>query len=174
MNIGDFVESMKLDKHDFCEFDKNRHYYQAVVKILQKNFDKLSPEERPLHRALPVVNKPASFFIRDKNKWKEECHSMINHEIKYIEEFESEEEQMAMTKFLEKFGEKIFEKYTELRDSDAKWQDINQKMMRGGTTQDKIDMLDLIVESNLLILDTNQKKIIPEPEISQYVNVPTC
>lgn len=160
MNIEQFVESMQLNKDDLNEIDKHKFYYQGAIQIIKKYFQRLTPEERPMHCALPVVNKPVSFFVRDENKWKEECQSMINYELKYIEEFENDDEQMAMTKFFEKFNEKLFDTYQELCNSDKKLQRINDKMIRGGGTRDKIDMLDQLVDSHLLVIDATTNSMI--------------
>lgn len=162
MNIDQFIDSMHLNKDDLHEIDKHKFYYQGAIQIIKKYFQRLTPEERPMHCALPVVNKPVSFFVRDENKWKEECQSMINYELKYIEEFENDDEQMAMTKFFEKFNEKLFDTYQELCNSDKKLHRINDKMICGGGTKDKIDMLDQLVDSNLLVIDANPTNSIVE------------
>ena len=159
MNIEQFIESMHLNTDDLHEIDKHKFYYQGAIQIIKKYFQRLTPEERPMHCALPVINKPVSFFVRDENKWKEECQSMINYELKYIEEFENDEQQMSMTKFFEKFNEKLFDTYQELCNSDKKLHRINDKMIRGGGTKDKIDMLDQLVDSHLLVIDATATPI---------------
>jgi hypothetical protein len=57
--------------------------------------------------AVPLLNKPTTFFVKSESEWKEECQSMIHYQIKYIEEFENKEEQLAMTRFFERFNEKL-------------------------------------------------------------------
>lgn len=152
MTIDQFVDSMKFVEDDYNEIDKNRFYYQGATNILKKYFEQLKPEDRPIHYKLPMVNKPASFFVRDENEWKEECQSMIHYQIKYIAEFENKEEQLAMTRFFEKFNEKLYETYKELSYFDKQMERrINDKMMGGGM-KDKIDMLDELVDSNILAL----------------------
>ena len=153
MNIDQFINSMKLVKDDFNEIDKNRYYYQGATKILKKYFAKLSLEERPMHRATPVSNRPDLYFVRDENSWKQECQSMINYQIKYIEEFESEDEQLAMTRFFEKFNDKLYDTYKELCTSDKKMERIHDKMAVSGYSQSRIDMLDELTSSNLIVLD---------------------
>jgi len=153
MNIDQFINSMKLVKDDFNEIDKNRYYYQGATKILKKYFAKLSLEERPMHRATPVSNRPDLYFVRDENSWKQECQSMINYQIKYIEEFESEDEQLAMTRFFEKFNDKLYDTYRELCTSDKKMERIHDKMAVSGYSQSRIDMLDELTSSNLIVLD---------------------
>jgi hypothetical protein len=156
MSIDQFVDSMKFVKDDFNEIDKNRFYYQGATNILKKYFQQLKLEDRPMHCALPIVNKPASFFVRDENQWKEECQSMAHYQMKYIEEFENKEEQMAVTRFFEKFNEKLYETYKELSVSDKQMERrINDKMMGGGS-KDKIDMLDELADSKCLILHNAQ------------------
>jgi hypothetical protein len=154
MNIDQFIDSMKLVKDDFNEIDKNRYYYQGAIKILKKYFAKLSLEDRPMHRATPVTNRPDMYFVRDENSWKQECQSMINYQIKYIEEFESEDEQLAMTRFFEKFNDKLYDTYKELCSSDKKMERIHDKMAVSGYSQSRIDMLDELTSKNLLVLDT--------------------
>jgi Fe-S cluster assembly ATPase SufC len=57
-----------------------------------------------------------------------------------------------MTRFFEKFNEKLYETYKELSVSDKQMERrINDKMMGGGM-KDKIDMLDELVDSNILAL----------------------
>ena len=153
MNIDQFIDSMKLVKDDFNEIDKNRFYYQGATKILKKYFAKLSLEERPMHRATPVTNRPDLYFVRDENSWKQECQSMINYQIKYIEEFENEDEQLAMTRFFEKFNDKLYDTYKELCTSDRKMERIHDKMAVSGYSQSRIDMLDELTTRNLLVLD---------------------
>ena len=153
MNIDQFIDSMKLVKDDFNEIDKNRYYYQGATKILKKYFAKLSLEERPMHRATPVTNRPDLYFVRDENSWKQECQSMINYQIKYIEEFENEDEQLAMTRFFEKFNDKLYDTYKELSTSDKKMERIHDKMAVSGYSQSRIDMLDELTTRNLLALD---------------------
>jgi hypothetical protein len=153
MNIDQFIDSMKLVKDDFNEIDKNRFYYQGATKILKKYFAKLSLEERPMHRATPVTNRPDLYFVRDENSWKQECQSMINYQIKYIEEFENEDEQLAMTRFFEKFNDKLYDTYKELCTSDRKMERIHDKMAVSGYSQSRIDMLDELTSRNLLVLD---------------------
>ena len=154
MSIDQFVDSMKFVKDDFNEIDKNRFYYQGATNILKKYFQQLKLEDRPMHCASPIVNKPAAFFVRDENQWKEECQSMAHYQMKYIEEFENKEEQMAVTRFFEKFNEKLYETYKELSVSDKQMERrINDKMMGGGS-KDKIDMLDELADSKCLTLHT--------------------
>jgi hypothetical protein len=156
MSIDQFVDSMKFVKDDFNEIDKNRFYYQGATNILKKYFQQLKLEDRPMHCASPIVNKPAAFFVRDENQWKEECQSMAHYQMKYIEEFENKEEQMAVTRFFEKFNEKLYETYKELSVSDKQMERrINDKMMGGGS-KDKIDMLDELADSKCLILHNAQ------------------
>ncbi len=152
MSIDQFVDSMKFVEDDYNEIDKNRFYYQGATNILKKYFEQLKPEDRPIHYKIPIVNKPTSFFVRDENEWKEECQSMIHYQIKYIAEFENKEEQLAMTRFFEKFNEKLYETYKELSYFDKQMERrINDKMMGGGM-KDKIDMLDELVDSKILAL----------------------
>jgi Fe-S cluster assembly ATPase SufC len=74
--------------------------------------------------------------------------------MKYIEEFENKEEQLAITRFFEKFNEKLYETYKELSSSDKHMERrINDKMMGGGS-KDQIDMLDELVDSKLLTIKT--------------------
>jgi hypothetical protein len=107
MTIDEFVESMKFVKDDFNEIDRNRFYYQGATKILKKYFQMLKPEDRPIHCAVPLLNKPTTFFVKSESEWKEECQSMIHYQMKYIEEFENKEEQLAMTRFFERFNENL-------------------------------------------------------------------
>ena len=70
--------------------------------------------------------------------------------MKYIEEFDNKEEQLIMTRFFERFNEKLYDTYKELSTSDKRMeQRINDKMMGGGS-RDKIDMLDELVESKII------------------------
>ena len=157
MSIDQFVESMHFVKDDFQEIDNNRFYYQGATSILKKYFQQLKPEDRPMHCIVPILNKPTTFFVKNESEWKEECQSMIHYQMKYIEEFENKEEQMAMTRFFEKFNEKLYETYKELSTSDKRMEKrINDKMMGGGS-RDKIDMLDELVESKVLKINVNKK-----------------
>jgi len=156
MTIDQFVDSMKFVKDDYNEIDRNRFYYQGATNILKKYFNQLKLEDRPMHCATPTVNKPVAFFVRDENQWKEECQSMAHYQMKYIEEFENKEEQLAITRFFEKFNEKLYETYKELSSSDKQMERrINDKMMGGGS-KDKIDMLDELAESKLLTIKHDQ------------------
>ena len=155
MSIDQFVESMHFVKDDFQEIDNNRFYYQGATSILKKYFKQLKPEDRPMHCVVPILNKPTTFFVKNESEWKEECQSMIHYQMKYIEEFENKEEQMAMTRFFEKFNEKLYETYKELSTLDKRMEKrINDKMMGGGS-RDKIDMLDELVESKVLKINVN-------------------
>ena len=157
MSIDQFVESMHFVKDDFQEIDNNRFYYQGATSILKKYFKQLKPEDRPMHCAVPILNQPTTFFVKNESEWKEECQSMIHYQMKYIEEFENKEEQMAMTRFFEKFNEKLYETYKELSTSDKRMEKrINDKMMGGGS-RDKIDMLDELVESKVLKIIVDKK-----------------
>jgi len=155
MTIDEFVESMKFVKDDFNEIDRNRFYYQGATKILKKYFQMLKPEDRPIHCAVPLLNKPTTFFVKSESEWKEECQSMIHYQMKYIEEFENKEEQLAMTRFFERFNEKLYETYKELSTLDKHMEKrINDKMMGGGS-RDKIDMLDELVDSKIIKINVN-------------------
>jgi len=152
MSIDQFVDSMKFVKDDFNEIDNNRFYYKGATNILKKYFEQLKPEDRPMHCAFPIVNKPASFFVRDENEWKEECQSMIHYQIKYIEEFDNKEDQLVIARFFDRFNEKLYDTYKEFSRSDKQMERrINDKMMGGGS-KDKIDMLDELVDSKTLVL----------------------
>ena len=167
MNIDQFIDSMKLVKDDFNEIDKNRFYYQGATKILKKYFGQLALEERPIHRATPVGNRPDLYFVKDENSWKQECQSMINYQIRYIEEFENEDEQLAMTRFFEKFNDKLYDTYKELCTSDKKMERIHDKMAVSGYSQSRIDMLDELTSRNLIVLDPDadaRKAVEDRPE----------
>lgn len=154
MSIDQFVDSMKFVKDDYNEIDRNRFYYQGATNIIKKYFNQLKLEDRPMHCVTPMVNKPVAFFVRDENQWKEECQSMAHYQMKYIEEFDNKEEQLAITRFFEKFNEKLYETYKELSVSDKQMKSrINDKMMGGGS-KDKIDMLDELSDSKLLVIPT--------------------
>ena len=154
MTIDQFVDSMKFVKDDYNEIDRNRFYYQGATNILKKYFQQLKLEDRPMHCVSPMVNRPVSFFVRDENEWKEECQSIAHYQMKYIEEFQNKEEQMAITRFFEKFNEKLYDTYKELSSSDKQMERrINDKMMGGGV-KDKIDMLDELADSKLLNIKT--------------------
>jgi hypothetical protein len=163
MNINQFVESMKVDMNVLEELNKHSFYHEGAIKILQTYFGQLTPEERPLHCAVPVVNKPISFFIREEDKWKEECLSMINYEMKYIEEFDNESDQLAFTRFLENFSDKLAEHYRKLRDGkpppSPELQDTLQriisKLTRGCRIEEKMKLVDLMVETNMLLLESS-------------------
>jgi len=156
MSIDQFVESMHFVKDDFQEIDNNRFYYQGATSILKKYFQQLKPEDRPMHCAVPLLNKPTTFFVKSESEWKEECQSMIHYQMKYIEEFENKEEQLAMTRFFERFNEKLYETYKELSTSDKRMEKrINDKMMGGGS-RDKIDMLDELVDSKIIKINVNE------------------
>jgi len=158
MSIDQFVESMHFVKDDFQEIDNNRFYYQGATSILKKYFQQLKPEDRPMHCAVPLLNKPTTFFVKSESEWKEECQSMIHYQMKYIEEFENKEEQLAMTRFFERFNEKLYETYKELSTSDKRMEKrINDKMMGGGS-RDKIDMLDELVDSKIIKINVNEEK----------------
>jgi len=158
MSIDQFVESMKFVKDDFQEIDNNRFYYQGATSILKKYFQQLKPEDRPMHCAVPLLNRPTTFFVKNESEWKEECQSMIHYQMKYIEEFENKDEQMAMTRFFERFNEKLYETYKELSTSDKRMEKrINDKMMGGGS-RDKIDMLDELVDSKIIKINVAEEK----------------
>jgi regulator of replication initiation timing len=158
MSIDQFVESMHFVKDDFQEIDNNRFYYQGATSILKKYFQQLKPEDRPMHCAMPLLNRPTTFFVKSESEWKEECQSMIHYQMKYIEEFENKDEQMAMTRFFERFNEKLYETYKELSTSDKRMEKrINDKMMGGGS-RDKIDMLDELVDSKIIKINVNEEK----------------
>jgi hypothetical protein len=153
MSIDQFVESLKFEKDDFQEIDNNRFYYQGATSIVKKYFQQLKPEDRPMHCTIPLLNKPTTFFVKNESEWKEECQSMIHYQMKYIEEFENKEDQLVMTRFFERFNEKLYETYKEFSTIDKHMERrINEKMMGGGS-RDKIDMLDELVDSKALRID---------------------
>jgi hypothetical protein len=155
MSIDQFVESLKFVKDDFQEIDNNRFYYQGATRIVKKYFQQLKLEDRPMHCTIPLLNKPTTFFVKNESEWKEECQSMIHYQMKYIEEFENEEDQLVTTRFFERFNEKLYETYKEFATIDKHMERrINEKMMGGGS-RDKIDMLDELVESKSVRIDVD-------------------
>jgi hypothetical protein len=109
MNIDKFMEFMELNRDDIIEMNKSKTYCLGAIKLIKKYIQSISLENRPMHCVNKIPSQPAMFFIRDENIWKEECHSMINYQLGYVDYFENESEKMLMTHFLDKFIEKLEE-----------------------------------------------------------------
>jgi len=157
MTVSEFVESIKFGMEEMLEMDKARYYHQGASKILRKQFNALSFEERPMHCITNPDNLPPTFLMKDDDQWKAECQSMINYQIEFVEKFENETEKLIMTRFFERFNERLFEHYQQHCKSDKKLERIRDKMVYGGGSKDRLDMLHemkdmLMVEIN----DDNQ------------------
>ena len=109
MNIDKFIEFMELNRDDIIEMNKSKTYCLGAIKLIKKYIQSISLENRPMHCVNKIPSQPAMFFIRDENIWKEECHSMINYQLGYVDYFENDSEKMLMTHFLDKFIEKLEE-----------------------------------------------------------------
>jgi hypothetical protein len=109
MNIDKFMEFMELNRDDIIEMNKSKTYCLGAIKLIKKYIQSISLENRPMHCVNKIPSQPAMFFIRDENIWKEECHSMINYQLGYVDYFENDSEKMLMTHFLDKFIEKLEE-----------------------------------------------------------------
>ena len=162
MTVSEFVESIKFGMEEMLEMDKARYYHQGASKILRKQFNALSFEERPMHCITNPANLPPTFLMKDSDQWKAECQSMINYQIEFVEKFENETEKLIMTRFFERFNERLFEHYQQHCKSDKKLERIRDKMVYGGGSKDRLDMLHemkdmLMVEIN----DDNQ--VVPCP-----------
>lgn len=157
MTVSEFVESIKFGMEEMIEMDKARYYHQGASKILRKQFNALSFEERPMHCINNPDNLPPTFFMKDDDQWKAECQSMINYQIEFVEKFENEAEKLIMTRFFERFNERLFEHYQQHCKSDKKLERIRDKMVYGGGSKDRLDMLHAMKDMLMVeINDDNQ------------------
>jgi len=153
MTVTEFVESIKFGMEEMIEMDKARYYHQGASKILRKQFNALSFEERPMHCISNSDNLPPTFLMKDEDQWKAECQSMINYQIEFVEKFENEAEKLIMTRFFERFNERLFEHYQQHCKSDKKLERIRDKMVFGGGTKDRLDILHEM--KDMLMVDMN-------------------
>ena len=146
MNIDQFIDNMEIVPDDIRAFQKDV-YCNGAFKLLKRCFEQLDVEERPMHCAKPVTNKPVSFFVRDEDEWKEESQSEFLYQTKCIEEFHTESEKLAITKFFDRFGMKLFLAYQDLCKRDPKLEQTRSNMAsRTSNGDDKMSVLDDLVK----------------------------
>jgi hypothetical protein len=150
INLSQFLETIEFMKEDFEEICKKRFYAQGANAILKRKIECLPIEERPLHCAQPIVNKPTPFLIRDKDTWKTECPALIEYMLKYGDE--DMNEPMLMVEFLEKYNSKLYDAFTEMIKTDQKFKKIQNEMNISGQSLTHINMLREM--SDILVLDT--------------------
>jgi|UniRef100_A0A6C0IB22 hypothetical protein len=150
INLSQFLETIEFMKEDFEEICKKRFYAQGANAILRRKIECLPIEERPLHCAQPIVNKPTPFLIRDKDTWKTECPALIEYMLKYGDE--DMNEPMLMVEFLEKYNSKLYDAFTEMIKTDQKFKKIQNEMNISGQSLTHINMLREM--SDMLVLDT--------------------
>ena len=150
INLSQFLETIEFMKEDFEEICKKRFYAQGANAILKRKIECLPIEERPLHCAQPIVNKPTPFLIRDKDTWKTECPALIEYMLKYGEE--NMDEPMIMVQFLEEYNSKLYNAFTEMIKTDQKYKKIQNEMNISGQSLTHINMLREM--SDILVMDT--------------------
>jgi hypothetical protein len=145
MNIDQFLDNMEILPDDIKVFHKDI-YCNGAFKLLKRCFENLSIQERPMHCATPVVNKPVSFFVKDEDEWKEESQSEFMYQTRCVEEFHDENEKLVMTKFFDKFGTKLYEAYKELSKQDPQLELTRSNMAsRTSNSDDKLSVLEDLV-----------------------------
>jgi hypothetical protein len=150
INLSQFLETIEFMKEDFEEICKKRFYAQGANAILRRKIECLPIEERPLHCAQPIVNKPTPFLIRDKDTWKTECPALIEYMLKYGDE--DMNEPMLMVQFLEEYNSKLYNAFTEMIKTDQKFKKIQNEMNISGQSLTHINMLREM--SDMLVMDT--------------------
>jgi hypothetical protein len=151
MNIDQFINNMEITADDMKVFLKDI-YMNGAVKLLTRNIEKLEIQERPMHCAVPIVNKPSTFFLKDENEWKEESQGEFMFQTRCVEEFHDESEKMALTKLFEKFGTKLYDKFDELCKTNPKFEQIRNKMAsRTSSGDDKMSIVEELAK--ILVCD---------------------
>ena len=151
MNIDQFINNMEITADDMKVFMKDM-YMNGAVKLLTRNIEKLEIQERPMHCAVPMVNKPSTFFLKDENEWKEESQGEFMYQTRCVEEFNDESEKMALTKLFEKFGTKLYDKFDELCKMNPKFEQIRNKMAsRTSSGDDKMSIVEELAK--ILVCD---------------------
>jgi hypothetical protein len=141
MNIDQFIDNMEITADDMDVFS-NSPYLNGAVKLLIKNIKKLKIQERPLHCAEPIVNKPNTFFLKDDDEWKEESQGDFMFETQCVEEFNHESEKMASTKFVEGFGTKLHDVYKVYSKTKPKLEQIcNRIASKTSSGNEKIEIM---------------------------------
>jgi hypothetical protein len=154
INLSQFLENIEFMKEDFEEISKIKFYAQGANAILKRKIECLPIEERPLHCAQPIVNKPTPFLIRDKDTWKTECPALIEYMLKYGDEDMNEDmnEPMLMVQFLTEYNNKLYDAFTEIIKTDQKYKKIQDKMDISGQSPTHINMLREMLD--MLVMDT--------------------
>jgi len=151
MNIDQFINNMEITADDMKVFLKDM-YMNGAIKLLMRNIEKLEIQERPMHCAVPMVNKPSTFFLKDHNEWKEENQGEFMFQTRYVEEFNDETEKMALTKLFEKFGTKLYDKFDELCKTNPKFEQIRNKMAsRTSSGEEKMSIVEELAK--ILVCD---------------------
>ena len=145
INMTDFIDSIKFSTDDFKLFFKHI-YADGAARILTKNFEKLTAEERPMHVLTPMLNKPSTFFIKNDNQWTEENQANFAYQMACINEWNSEEEKMLLTQFFQRFGDKLWDDWKTECKTNPKFNEIVDKMRRVSMSEERLFVLDDLVK----------------------------
>ena len=72
LNIGEFVDSIKLELDDLMNLGE-LGYVEGMSKIIVKNLNDLNETKRPIHC---TDKKREIFYIKDENKWEKESEDL--------------------------------------------------------------------------------------------------
>jgi len=150
MNIDQFVDSVEFVTNDYNVIDKHKYFIKGANIILNEKLSKLPAKDLPVHCSQSNTNKPVSFYVRDNNQWKEECQSLIEYQMKYIDNFENEEDKLAMVRFFEKYTKKFFDTYEVKFTKNA---NLSDKMSICQQSRTQIDMLSEMTNLQLLSVE---------------------
>jgi hypothetical protein len=150
MNIDQFVDSVEFVTNDYNVIDKHKYFIKGAKIILKEKLSTLQAKDLPVHCSQSNTNKPVSFYVRDNNQWKEECQSLIEYQMKYIDNFENEEDKLAMVRFFEKYTKKFFDTYEVKFTKNANLKD-KMDICQQSCTQ--IDMLSEMTNLQLLSVE---------------------
>ena len=153
MNLTEFLEKLEFTKEDFKKIQKKRFYVQGANSILKQKLESLPIEERPMHCSQPIVDTPASFFIRENNTWITECLAVIEYSLKYRGDIDEETKKMMTERFIQEFNSKCYDSYTKIVKTEPTLKkDIDDKMYVCGQSTTHINMVHELPD--LLALDT--------------------
>ena len=150
LNIDEFVNSVEFMTNDYKEIDKHRFFIKGANIILKEKLSTLPAKDLPVHCSQSNMNNPVSFYVRDNNQWKEECQSLIEYQIKYIDNFVNDEDKLAMVRFFEKYTKKFSDTYEMKSIKNAK---LDDKMFVCQRSDTQIDMLSEMTNLQLLSVE---------------------
>jgi hypothetical protein len=156
MNIDQFVDSVEFITKDYKEIEKHKHLIKGAKIILNEKLSTLPAKDLPVHCCQSNMNNPVSFYVRDNNQWKEECQSLIEYQMKYIDNIVNDEDKLAMVRFLEKYTKKFYDTYDDL--NYIKTANLQDKMFVCQRSETQIDMLNEMTNFQLLCVEEIEQK----------------